>query len=261
MKNWIYLICGVSVGVFLAFLPMMLDSNSHYPKYALFDPEMAPTKIRSEVIEGQKYLLETKQRLPEYAGDYLSCTNCHFAAGNTFGGPGNGLSLVGVSHVYPKKLKDGSSMTLGERINGCFMRSMNGKPLPLESKQMKAMIAFLDWISSGVPKLTSYPWLGIRDIRTRHIPDPENGAKLYQMHCAYCHGKEGAGEQRPEDLSYPPLWGENSFNDGAGMNRIPTFAYFVHENMPFKDPTVSYEDALDIASFVTKQPRPKYKRD
>ena len=94
-------------------------------------------------------------------------------------------------------------------------------------------------------------------MRSKHIPNPKNGALVYETQCALCHGKNGEGQERPNDLSYPPLWGESSFNASAGMNKIDTFAYFVYENMPYNDPKLTVEEALDVAAFVTSQPRPK----
>ncbi len=226
--------------------------------YPLFDPEMAPDEIRDQVMKGYGIMLETKQHLPEYAGDKISCTHCHFSAGNSFGGKSNGFSLVGVNHKYPVTLESGKQLTLADRINGCFMRSLNGKPLPVDSTEMKAMIAYLNWISSGIPKRADYPWMGVKKLRSNHVADAKNGALIYGNKCALCHGKNGEGQQRPYDLSYPPLWGENSFNDGAGMHRPGVFAYFVYENMPYDDPRLTVEEALDVAAFVTSQDRPKY---
>lgn len=42
--------------------------------------------------------------------------------------------------------------TLKERINGCMERSMNGEALPNDSREMEAMIAYLKWLSEGVPE-------------------------------------------------------------------------------------------------------------
>jgi thiosulfate dehydrogenase len=103
--------------------------------------------------------------------------------------------------------------------------------------------------------------MGTKEIRSRHTPDPKAGSKVYETHCAMCHGKDGGGQERPDGLSYPPLWGENSFNDAAGMNQPATFAYFVYENMPYGDPGLTIEEALDVAAFVTSQPRPQFKGD
>ncbi len=49
-------------------------------------------------------------------------------------------------------------------------------------------------------------------------------------------------------ISFPPLWGADSYNDGAGMARNITAAWFVHANMPqgatFADPLLSPERRL-----------------
>jgi len=55
------------------------------------------------------------------------------------------------------------------------------------------------------------------------------------------------------------VWGADSFNDGAGMNRLITAANFVHSNMPQGAITpirAPAGDAWDVAAFVVSQPRP-----
>jgi len=83
--------------------------------------------------------------------------------------------------------------------------------------------------------------------------------------CAVCHGENGLGK-RVEDAAdkkfyqFPPLWGPDSFNDGAGMARLIAMAGFVRANMPFgtswENPAMTEEDAWDISAFVESQPRP-----
>jgi thiosulfate dehydrogenase len=95
--------------------------------------------------------------------------------------------------------------------------------------------------------------------------DPERGRRVYVQHCAECHGERGEGIRQgsaTDALGYlvPPLWGADSFNDGAGMNRLITIANFVHSNMPngvnWADPLLSEADAWDAAAYVVSQPRP-----
>lgn len=231
------------------------DFSGEYP---LFDPEAAPAADRDQVMRGYNILIETKKYLPEYAGDRISCNNCHFGAGNSFGGQRNGFSLVGVDHKFPTTLESGEEYTLADRINSCFYKSLNGKPLPVDHPDMQAMIAYIEWISHGIPQRTDYPWMGTKKLRTKHTPDPKNGALVYEQKCALCHGQEGQGQERPYDLNYPPLWGAESFNDGAGMHHVDVFAYFVYENMPYNDPKLTMEEALDVAAFVTSQDRPHF---
>lgn len=265
LRETFAVVCVISLGILLA--SAMRDPVDTLPRedeantglgYPLFDPEMAPADKKELVMRGYHIMLDTRKHLPEYAGDKISCTNCHFSAGNSFGGRSNGFSLVGVAHKYPKTLPTGEPYTLAERINSCFLRSLNGKQLPLDHPDMQAMVAYLDWISSGVPKRTAYPWTGVKDLRTKHVPNPENGAKIYAMQCALCHGKNGEGQEIPNEINHPPLWGKNSFNDDAGMTNIQTFAYFIYENMPYNEPKLTVEEALDVAAFVISQPRPKF---
>jgi thiosulfate dehydrogenase len=95
--------------------------------------------------------------------------------------------------------------------------------------------------------------------------DPKRGQPIFARVCASCHNTDGSGIRRGTagtDLGYlnPPLWGADSFNDGAGMARIIMFANFIHFNMPhgtdYLDVRLSVEEAWDIAAYVLSQPRP-----
>jgi thiosulfate dehydrogenase len=83
--------------------------------------------------------------------------------------------------------------------------------------------------------------------------DPVRGEPHYLRNCAACHNIAGSGVRggtAGTDLGYviPPLWGQDTFNDGAGMARIITLANFIHFNMPhgadYLNPQVSVEGAL-----------------
>lgn len=223
-------------------------------QFDLADPEQAPEGIREAIRLGYKIMLNTPQYTSEYAGDRLSCTNCHFAGGDTIGGKGNGISLAGVAAKYPKysERKHGVE-DLAARVNDCFERSLNGKSLPLDSPEMLAILTYLQWISKNTPIYGEIPWLGLPLMASKHIPNADNGKQIYDRQCALCHGKEGLGEVHSQ---IPPLWGPQSFNDGAGMYHEATLAAFIHMNMPYEEPTVSKESALDLAAFIRQQPRP-----
>lgn len=224
----------------------------------LIDIEEAPLAIQPLMKRGFDILFETPKNLPAYAGDRLSCTNCHFSCGNTLGGEQNGFSLVGVTVVYPKTLPNNTLYTLEERINACFLKSMNGKALPIDGEPMKAIVAYLSWISQNARLLPALPWLGVKPLRSTHKSNATHGMEVYTSNCALCHGKKGGGEQRKDDLDYPPLWGDHSFNDAAGMNKVSTLASFIYYNMPYQEPHLTIEDALDVAAYVIEQPRPHY---
>lgn len=226
---------------------------------ALVDPHQAPEPIRQQVEGGWRIMIATGLHAPQYSGDSLSCTNCHFAGGNTLGGKNNGISLVGVYATYPRySERDGKEISLPERINSCFERSLNGHPLPHDSPLMQQLISYLKWISTPVLFTKQYPWLGLQQIDSKALPNPDNGEKLYSRYCSECHGSRGEGTHHEGALDMPPLWGDKAFNDGAGMHTQKTLAAFIYENMPYTQASLTPEQAQDIAAYIRLQPRPKY---
>jgi thiosulfate dehydrogenase len=61
------------------------------------------------------------------------------------------------------------------------------------------------------------------------------------------------------EFTYPPLWGKQSYNDGAGLYRLSNFAKYIKYNMPegtnHTNAQLTDEEAWDIAAFVNSQPR------
>lgn len=235
----------------------ILTQGSQKYEFDLVDPEDAPDPIRTHVIHGFNIMNETKTYAPNYAGDAITCTNCHFAAGNTLGGANNGISLVGASTWYPSYSKrDQRVITLQDRIRNCFERSLNGKPPTDNAPEMIALIAYLDWISHNVKGIKQMPWRGLVPLTSKHTPEKGNGAAYYQKYCSMCHGYEGEGIEEN-----PPLWGANAFNDGAGMNGLDKMSTFIYLNMPYtRAPFLSEEQSLDVAAFIISQPRPTFKK-
>ena len=198
-----------------------------------------------------------------YAGNNLACGNCHLEAGTKK----FGLALFGLYAEYPRyNARSGEEITIAGRVNGCMMRSMNGQALPLDAPQMQAIVAYIKFLSTGVPPGQELPGLGAGKMpELTRAAEPARGEPVYARACATCHGSDGAGVRRSipsVDLGYimPPLWGRDSFNDGAGMARLITAANFVHFNMPhgtdYLNPQLTAEEAWDVAAFMISQPRP-----
>lgn len=194
-----------------------------------------------------------------YAGNTLSCGNCHLGAGTK----PFGLPLVGVFADFPQySARDGRVGTLEDRINGCMRRSMNGRPLPLDDPAMRAMVAYIKFLSEGatIGKATFGRGAGAMPLLDR-AADPIRGAQVYARTCAACHGANGMGLRADGRTVFPPLWGNDSFNDGAGMDRLIAAANFIHSNMPngatWDEPVLSVEDSWDVAAYVQSQPRPQ----
>ena len=187
-----------------------------------------------------------------YAGNNLACGNCHLEAGTKK----FGLALFGLYGEYPRyNARSGEEISIEGRVNGCMLRSMNGHTLPLDAPQMQAIVAYIKFLSTGVPPGQEVPGLGVGK-----MPELIRAAEPSR-----CHGPDGAGVRRSipsVDLGYImlPLWGSDSFNDGAGMARLITAANFVHFNMPhgtdYLDPQLTAEEAWDVAAFMISQPRP-----
>lgn len=69
------------------------------------------------------------------------------------------------------------------------------------------------------------------------------------------------------DVLFPPLWGEDSFNIGAGMARTCKAAQFVKWAMPpamhvggalGQGGVLSDQEAVDVSEFFTHMPRPDF---
>jgi len=225
-------------------------------KFDLLDPESAPETMLTKILYGYHLMLETKQNAPEYAGNTITCNNCHFNGGNTLGGKNRGISLVGVTAVYPQFSKrDGKQISIRDRIANCFQRSLNGSTPSKDSLQMESLVAYLAWISHEVADAPMLPWLGLDELTSKHTPDEKNGKKIYYASCALCHGYQGEGT-----TGVPPLWGSDSFNDGAGMNTMKMLSSFVWLNMPYGQPVLTQEEALDVAAFIISRPRPHFNK-
>lgn len=198
-----------------------------------------------------------------YAGNNLACTNCHLEAGTKK----FGLPLFGLVDKFPQySWRAGTEITIEDRVNSCMTRSMNGRPLPNDAPEMQAIVGYIKFLSSGVAPGEHLPGMGTGAMPELHrAADPKRGAPLYAKNCALCHTPDGSGlpmSRADPALGYlfPPLWGETSFNDGAGMARLITFANFIHFNMPhgtdYSDPQLTVENAWDIAAFALSHPRP-----
>lgn len=192
----------------------------------------------------------------------MNCQNCHLEAGSL---PfGNNYSAV--SATYPKlRARSGQYETIAKRVNDCFQRSLNGQPLDSTSHEMKAITAYIKWLGQAVPKGKTPKGSGLLKLAfLNRAANPDSGHVAYIAKCASCHGQNGEGLPMPEGNGrhYPPLWGEKSYNEAAGLYRVSTFAGYVKANMPFgsnyQNPQLSDAEAWDLAAFVNTQTRPKH---
>ena len=197
---------------------------------------------------------------PEFVGNQMSCSNCHLNGGQRE----KALPLVGVAGTFPQYLpRDDKLVSLQARIGGCFRRSMNGTAPPNDHPAMLALEAYINWLSQGQPTGVEPPWSGENELaREARLPiaelDVKKGESLYMVHCLACHGLDGQGINL--GLAKPgPLWGPQSWNDGAGAARIWTLAGYIRYAMPLTAPgSLTDEESQHISAFVNSHDRPVY---
>ena len=190
----------------------------------------------------------------------MNCQNCHLDAGTR----SNGNSFGAVAATYPKfRERSGLVESVTFRINDCMQRSLNGKKLDSLSREMKAMLAYINWVGKDVHK-NKIP----KGVTTPDVPflnraaNTENGKNIYATKCTSCHGLNGDGLAQLDNAGfiYPPLWGNRSYNVSAGMYRLTRLAAFIKYNMPYvavqSKPQLTDEEAWDVAAFVASQDRP-----
>lgn len=190
----------------------------------------------------------------------MNCQNCHLQAGTVVFGNNYGS----VASLYPKfRARSGTVENIYKRVNDCVERSLNGKALDTLGKEMQAIVAYIKFIGSNVTKGKKAPGSGFKDLAwLDRAADPEKGMAVYTSKCQSCHQPNGEGLFVPDktEYVYPTLWGNNSFNDGAGLYRISNFAKYVKYNMPqgttYQSPQLTDEEAWDVAAFVVSQKRP-----
>jgi len=191
----------------------------------------------------------------------MNCQNCHLDAGTK---PfGNNYSAV--ASTYPKfRARSGSEESIEKRVNDCFERSLNGEALADDSHEMKAIVSYIQWLGKDVEKGKSPNGSGLVELAFLDRPaSAENGKLVYDQQCIVCHGKNGEGMVLADGSGYqfPPLWGQHSYNAGAGLYRLSRFAGYVKANMPlgaiYDAPILSDEEAWDVAAYVNSLPRPE----
>ncbi len=225
------------------------DSLATRASYAVPADSLIPTGALGESIRrGRAILLATRDSLPGHVGNRLACTHCHLDAGTReASGP-----WVGSFASFPQyNARAGRVFRIEDRVNECLRRSLNGTPLPSEGRDMNDIVAYLAFLSRGIPAGPRAPWLGYKRLEARQGHEVE-GRRIFADQCARCHGPTGAGTS-----TGPPVWGPLSFAIGAGMARIHTAAAFIRWNMPRDAPgTLTDQQAYDVAAFVLSHPRP-----
>lgn len=241
------------------------DSSWHAPSY--FIEPIKDEATRELVLYGEELIAHTSRYLGpngsvQQISNGMNCQNCHLDAGKKT----DGNNYAAVAATYPKfRARSGHLESIYKRVSDCFERSLNGTAPDSNSREYRAIEAYIKWVGKNVSKNEHPKGTGIKvpEMLSR-AADPVHGKKIYTTKCERCHGSNGEGLMNPENngYSYPPLWGIHSYNTGAGLYRLSSFAGFVQSNMPFNEVShnnqLTNEEAWDLAAFVNSQPRPVF---
>lgn len=252
-------------------------------QYVAPDEAAIPNDATGAMIRYGKQILEETYKMlgPEsglsnsYVTSRLSCTNCHIESGRAaYGQP---WAVVwykyGAGGQGPWSARSNQFLDMKNRIHDCTQRSMNGFRLPNDSYELLSMIEYMKWLSTGI-KVADWTKVthgsnnvSVSELNPPRPADPVRGKTVFDENCAVCHGVDGEGvwDANAKKYIYPAVWGQYSFNNGAGMYRLRTAVGFIKGNMPFgwANPTdtthqLSTEDAWDSMAYVISNNRPEF---
>jgi thiosulfate dehydrogenase len=218
------------------------------------DSEIPRDSLGASIRRGLALLLDTPDSLPRFAPGRIACRNCHLDGGRNV----DAAPLAGSHARFPKYMeRTGASITLADRVNYCFTRSLAGRLLPVESREMSDILAYLAFISRGVPVGAKTPGAGgLVAMKDTLVGDTTRGAALFKAQCAACHGADGQGNPAIAP-KIPALWGPRSYSVGASMAREERAASFIWHNMPLgRGKTLTPQQAFDVAAYVNGHARP-----
>src|SRR5947207_14023771 len=265
------------------------------PQNPLEDKSVGNSPLAEQIRWGYRIFTNTPGEAARFTGGKVSCANCHLNVGQRE----RALPLVGVAGMFPEYNNRAARLiSLADRVVDCFMRSenatgrlqMSSSPADSESpgdgghadgavrvsndrspadvptpasKEVLAVSAYIAWLSRGYAVGQTPPWRGRNPLaQDKLIPvarlDVARGPRLYTERCQSCHGADGQGVQIG-DKKAGPLWGRDSWNDGAGAARVYTLAGIIRYTMPYLNPgSLTDEEAQEVAAFINSKPRPRY---
>ena len=215
------------------------------------EKDIPADSLGASIKRGLYLLRFTPESLPQYATSSLRCTSCH----QNDGLKPTAAPLTGSQARFPKYMpRSGAVISLADRVNYCFTRSLAGNAIPVGSREMVDILAYLAFISRDIPVGTHTAGTdGLISMKDTLVGDVARGEQLFTAKtCVTCHGPEGKGNG-----PIPALWGPTSYSVGASMAREERAASFISHNMPQTAPgTLTPQEAFDLSAFINSHARP-----
>lgn len=259
---WYAIVTCCAAGAVVIATVLLISQQNLLTPNSVKPPSIATEAYGRHLVMQTAELLgpDVKDPTLRYNGSRLNCASCHLDVGRE---PGT-LTLLLTTEHYPRfSGRVGAKTDIEDRINECMTRSMNGRAVPRDSPEMIAMAAYLrslGGINQEMGESLRKPQEPPAFKTPNRAASPDAGQKVFAEHCAECHGMNGQGllatADRQKGYVFPPLWGSDSFNDGAGMHRVLTAARFIKARMPIGKPDLTDDQAFDVAAFINSQPRP-----
>jgi len=245
------------------------------PENPLTDSTLDDSRLSKDIRWGYKLFTNTAVEAKQFVPGKMTCANCHLNAGQRE----RSLPLVAIAAMFPEyNRRSGRLYSLNDRIVDCFWRSENATgtvdpendsgavadklPSPT-SKEVLAIAAYITWLAKGSTVGKNPAWRGQNTIAAGSlIPvakiDRQKGEAIFLERCTSCHGADGQGVA-VGDKKPGPLWGPDSWNDGAGAARVYTLAGIIRYAMPYLNPgSLTDEEAQQVAAFINAKPRPQF---
>ena len=190
-----------------------------------------------------------------FAGNNLACSNCHLQAGaKKFG-----LPIFGLVELFSAiQCPPGAEITIEDRVNACMSRSLNGRALPLDSPEMQAFVAYIRFLSTGVPAGKVLSGLGAGSMpELDRAADPVRGKAIYANACLSCRCRWLRNPPQPADrrsrLHGPAAVGSGQFQQwrrhGPADHRgeLRALQHAARNGLPEPAPV---EQAWDVAAYM-----------
>lgn len=119
-----------------------VDQEQASSRSTMSSQQASPADEHAQLVrQGRVIFDETPRYAPSYTGAKIACGDCHINSGTEpYAAPI--VDLAGLFPMYSKR--EGRVISLEDRIQECFTRSENGRALPPLSREMQALVAYIN---------------------------------------------------------------------------------------------------------------------